>query len=48
MWDKSNVVASEAGAVIIEVQGLENYPNDRQVVGLRTDETAALLANVTP
>jgi hypothetical protein len=42
------VVAPEAGAVIIDVQGLENYPSDRQIVGRSTDGTTALLASLTP
>jgi hypothetical protein len=42
------VAAPDAGAVIIDVQGLENYPSDRQVVGRSTEEPAALIASATP
>jgi anti-sigma factor RsiW len=42
------VAAPDAGAVIIDVQGLETYPSDRQVVGRSTDEPAALLASARP
>jgi hypothetical protein len=42
------VMAEDAGAVIIDVQGLESFPSDRVVVGWRPEEPGALVASVTP